>query len=52
MATEFRFTIQQRTFINDIFIKFSHVKVSERVPMINKLFANEFLGVKLKVNKY
>ena len=30
MAAEFRFSIQQRTFINYMFIKYSHVKVSER----------------------
>jgi len=47
MAAEFRFSIQQRTFINYMFIKYSHVKVSERVPLIQRLFANEFPGVKL-----
>ena len=41
VATEFRFTIQQRTFINDIFIKIWHVKVSQRVPMIQKTFWGE-----------
>jgi len=30
-----------------MFIKYSHVKVSERVPLIQRLFANEFPGVKL-----
>ena len=47
MAAEFIFTIQQRAFINYMFIKYSHVKVSERVPLIQRLFANEVPGVKL-----
>ena len=47
MAAEFIFTIQQRALINYMFIKYSHVKVSERVPLIQRLFANEVPGVKL-----
>ena len=47
MAAELRFTVEQRTFINYMFIKFSHVKVTQRVQMIQQMFSGKFPGVKL-----
>ena len=38
--------IQERSFLNQMFIKFSHVKVSPRVMMIQQLFLVNFLGLK------
>ena len=37
MAAELRITVEQRTFINYMLIKFSHVKVTQRVQMIQQM---------------
>ena len=42
-----RYSVQQRTFINYLFIKFSHVKVYLRVEMIRNQFAATFPGFKI-----
>ena len=47
MAAELRFSGQQGSFLKYMFIKLSHVKVSQRVIMIEQLFSSEFSGVKL-----
>jgi len=42
ITAELRFTAEQRTFINYMFIKFSHVKVTQRVQMIQQIFSGKF----------
>ena len=46
-----RYSVEQRTFINYLFIRFSHVKVDLRVRMIQNRFSEKFPGLKIPCRK-